>query len=124
VIGACFCGSSDGNDRERYRRSLTSFNSEQMDIYVEHHSFEKPKPVYDDTFWVESMDDAVMLVYQNDGISFLPELRDFINSDKITFIPQTIESVPFIVNAYWIKDNQNPELKVFLKEIENRFSGK
>ncbi|AFA47995.1 LysR family transcriptional regulator [Acetobacterium woodii] len=99
-------------------------NSEQMEIYGEHHSFEQPKPVYDDTFLVESMDDAIMLVYQNDGICFLPELTDFVNTDKITFIPQTIESVPFIVNAYSIKDNQNPVLKVFLEEIDNSYGRK
>lgn len=95
-------------------------NKDQTDYYEAYHSEDNPKLPVDTSILVENMDDAVMLVNINAGIVFLPELKNFVNPEKVVFIDQTVEKVPFDINAYWIKNNQNPVLKMFLDELKNK----
>ena len=76
----------------------------------------------DNSLLVESMEDAVMLVNNNSGISFLPELYSFVNPEKIAFVEQSVVKVPFSINAYWMKNNENPVLELFIKEIRKNFN--
>ncbi len=97
-------------------------NKEQSDYYKAHHNSDNPLFSIDKSILVENMDDAVMLVSMNAGISFLPEITNFINHDQIAFIRQEVERIPFNVNAYWSKDNTNPVLYRFLNEIKKKYS--
>ncbi|MDW2798437.1 LysR family transcriptional regulator [Clostridium boliviensis] len=97
-------------------------NKEQSDYYKAHHNSDNPILPIDNSILVENMDDAVMLVSMNAGVSFLPEISGFINHDQIMFISQEVEKVPFDVNAYWSKDNTNPVLSRFLEEIKEKYS--
>ncbi|MFA7129592.1 MAG: LysR family transcriptional regulator [Sphaerochaeta sp.] len=93
-------------------------NREQLACYETHHSEENPGQLSNKSFLVENMDDAIMLVSINAGICFLPEVKSFVNQEKIIFIDQTVEDVPFAVNAYWIRDNKNVVLQKFLSDLE------
>ncbi|GLB32193.1 LysR family transcriptional regulator [Lacrimispora amygdalina] len=97
-------------------------NKEQSDYYKAHHNSDNPGLSIDNSILVENMDDAVMLVSMNAGISFLPEITNFINHDQVVFIRQDVEKVPFNVNAYWSKENTNPVLYRFLNEIKKKYS--
>lgn len=93
-------------------------NSEQQEVYESHHSAENPGLSFDESFLLENMDDAVMLVGSGVGITFLPEIENFVNPDKICFVDQNIEEVPFEVKAYWKKNTTNVCLLNFMNEIK------
>ncbi|HIU75914.1 MAG TPA: LysR family transcriptional regulator [Candidatus Pelethocola excrementipullorum] len=95
-------------------------NKEQSDYYEAHRTKASSEVQTDVSLLVENMDDAVMLVNINAGIAFLPKITDFINPDKVVFIDQEIQKVPFDVNAYWIKANQNPVLQLFLNVLSEK----
>ena len=97
-------------------------NREQIACYDLYHNNNIPKPKTDDRILVENMDDAMMLVSINAGVSFLPDLTNHVNPEKIVFIDQSVEKVPFDVNAYWAKDNQNPVLKTFISELKIHYA--
>lgn len=92
-------------------------NKEQFEYYEAHRTKASSEVQTNNSLLVENMDDAVMLVNINAGIAFLPKISDFINPEKIVFIDQQIEKVPFDVNAYWFKANLNPVLLLFLDEL-------
>lgn len=96
-------------------------NREQISHYDIYHDEENPKLAADHSFLVENMDDAIMLVSIDAGICFLPEITNFINSDKVVFLKQVVENVPFNVNAYWIKKNQNSVLNNFLDAVKANY---
>ncbi|MDF2655210.1 MAG: transcriptional regulator [Bacillota bacterium] len=75
----------------------------------------------DHSLLVESMEDAMMLVNNNSGVSFLPELYSFVNPEKIAFVDQSVVKVPFSIHAYWMKNNENPVLGVFVNEIKKKY---
>ncbi len=98
-------------------------NAEQQEVYESHHDERNPGMEFNSSFLLENMDDAVMLVSANLGISFLPEIENFVNPNKIVFIDQTIEKVPFEVKAYWKKNTNNPSLlkliDIIKEELKN-----
>lgn len=96
-------------------------NREQIAYYDLYHDKSIPKPKTDDRILVENMDDAMMLVSLNAGVSFLPDLTSLVNPEKIVFVDQAVEKVPFDVSAYWVKDNQNPVLNTFLTELKAKY---
>jgi DNA-binding transcriptional LysR family regulator len=96
-------------------------NKEQKEYCDGYNKKEKDGLQVDQSLLVESMEDAMMLVNNNSGISFLPELFSFVNPEKIVFVDQSVVNAPFAINAYWMKDNVNPVLGVFVKEIKKRY---
>jgi DNA-binding transcriptional LysR family regulator len=96
-------------------------NKEQIAYYDTYHDKTTPPTNTDKRILVENMDDAVMMVSINGGICFLPDLTAIVNPEKIVFIDQNIEKIPFDINAYWNKDNKNPVLQTFLDEIKENF---
>ncbi len=61
-------------------------NREQIAYYDLYHNINIPKPKTDDRILVENMDDAMMMVSINAGVSFLPDLKNYVNPKKIVFI--------------------------------------
>lgn len=97
-------------------------NTEQQEIYKSYHNEKNPGMEFNSSFLLENMDDAVMLVSADLGISFLPEIENFVNPDKIVFIDQNIEEVPFEVKAYWKKNTNNPSLLRFIDIIKKELN--
>lgn len=93
-------------------------NAEQQELYASHHGEDNPGLEFNRSFLLENMDDTIMLVSANVGITFLPEIENFVNPDKIVFREQDMEEVPFEVRAYWKKDNHNPALHRFLDIVQ------
>jgi DNA-binding transcriptional LysR family regulator len=93
-------------------------NVEQQEVYESHHDEGNPGLEFNRSFLLENMDDAVMLVSTNVGITFLPEIENFVNPNKIVFIDQNIEEVPFEVKAYWKKNTNNPSLSKLIDTIK------
>lgn len=95
-------------------------NIVQREVYESHHTGKDPGLTFNRSFLLENMDDAIMLASTNVGITFLPQIENFVNPNKIVFIDQNIEQVPFEVKAYWKKDGNNPSLLKFIEEIKNK----
>ncbi|SEW12879.1 LysR family transcriptional regulator [[Clostridium] fimetarium] len=106
--------------------SIISYNKnvEQQKVYESHHDEGNPGLEFNHSFLLENMDDTVMLVSTNVGITFLPEIENYVNPNKIVFIDQNIEEVPFEVKAYWKKDTYNPSLSKFIDTIKIELTNK
>jgi DNA-binding transcriptional LysR family regulator len=99
-------------------------NVEQQEVYESYHDEGNPGLEFDRSFLLENMDDAVMLVSTNVGITFLPEIENFVNPNKIVFIDQNIEDVPFEVKVYWKKDTNDQLLLKFIDTIKDELTNR
>ncbi len=97
-------------------------NVEQQEVYESHHDETNPGLEFNNSFLLENMDDTIMLVSANLGITFLPEIENFVNPNKIVFIDQNIEVVPFEVKAYWKKNLDNPSLEKLIDIIKEKLN--
>ncbi len=97
-------------------------NVKQLELYESHHDEGNPGLNFDRSFLLENMDDTLMLVSSNVGITFLPEIENFVNPNKIVFINQMIEEIPFEVKAYWRKDTDNPSLLKFIDIMKEKLT--
>lgn len=100
---------------------LTFGRNDLQDIYDYNCDFNKNNPLpLTDTVLIENVDTAFLFLETGKYISFLPDMGNCVGSD-IIYQETDIVSPDFECNAFYLKNNTNESLKLFLDKLQNYY---